>query len=540
MNINKQNIGIFLIILVLFIICILIYLTRKKSPAAKPVISTTSPGIKEKSNLPLDQKNTKAFLKTPSKEKINDTNLNSDIISENISNSDEVFILKRNPNISVKENIKTDQTTVNSPRSYGNNLPIVKKTGSPITINQLNKNDAFEKNDKSIKTDSFLDKENTLISQPQANSLLSRYMTFEKPLCHEDSKNKKKTLEVIYKTPYEDKEWKNISEPNEYTLMEYLRAELDRNMSKLTSFSLFKSFICKTVEHYRSKNKISQIPSLPPLEKNIKEPFFYERISVEHPILFAYLNMVKTNCRYRKFLLDTNDGNEKKLLESLLENDCEKSNIKISDIDAEKIMKIISDYNKNELQYLFFGNYAFDIDQIKDRQTFEKVKSSMKQEVSMIEDYNMDDPNMIIHVSSDKSVEANLQDMLWGIKEKGEIGKEKFIVPIFLNAPSFLTFSFVKKQSEEKSLTFQQTLSLFSLENGESNYSLTGFVITEKTKSYGPDIINSFFKHDGVWKWFDNGKIIGETELKNLDFNFKTSSEKNTSFEVELFYSRDE
>ncbi|KAF7680949.1 hypothetical protein CDIK_4483, partial [Cucumispora dikerogammari] len=291
MNINKQNIGIFLIILVLFIICIVIYLTHKKSPAAKPVISTTSPGIKEKSNLSLDQKNTQAFLKIPSKEKINYTNLSSDIISENISNSDEVSISKRNPNISVKENIKTNQTTANGPCSYGNNLSFVKKTGSPITINQLNKNDAFEKNDKSRKTASFLDKKNTLISQPKANSLLGRYMTFEKPLCHEDSKNKKKTLEAIYKRSYENKEWKNIPETNEdtNTLKEYLKAELDRNMSKLTSFSLFKSFICKTVEHYRSKNKISQIPPLPPLEKNIKEPIYYKKIFDKYPELFAYL-----------------------------------------------------------------------------------------------------------------------------------------------------------------------------------------------------------------------------------------------------------
>ncbi|KAF7670528.1 hypothetical protein TCON_2833, partial [Astathelohania contejeani] len=206
---------------------------------------------------------------------------------------------------------------------------------------------------------------------------------------------------------------------------------------------------------------------------------------------------------------------------------------------ANQILEIIFDYNnKNELQYLFFGNYAFDVDQIKDRQTLEEVKSSMKKEVSMI--YSMYKPNMIIDIPPDKSVEANLQDMLWGFKEKGENGKDKFIVPIFLNSPLFLTFSFNKNQNEEKSLTFQQTLSLFSLENGESKYSLTGFVITEKTKSYDPDIINSFFKHDGVWKWFDNGNIIRETELKNLDFNFKTKSEKNTAFEVELFYSRDE
>ncbi|KAF7700633.1 hypothetical protein CDIK_0928 [Cucumispora dikerogammari] len=538
MNINKQNIGIFLIILVLFIICILIYLTSKKFLAAKPVISTTYHGIKEKSNLPLDQKNTQAFLKISSKEKINDTtNLSSDIISENISNSDEVFILKRNPNISVKENIKTNQTTANSPCSYGNNLSFVKKTGAPITINQLNKND------KSIKTASFLDKKNTLISQPQANSLLGRYMTFEKPLCHEDSKNKKKTLKAIYKRSYEDKECKNISEPNEYTntLKKYLEAELERNMSELTSFPLLKSFICKTVNHYRSKNKIGQIPPLPPLEKNIKEPIYYKKIFDKYPELFAYLNMVKTNCRYRKFLLDTNDGDKKKLLESLLEKDREKSNIGISNENANKILKIISNYNKNELQYLFFGNYAFDVDQIKDRQTLEEVKSSMKKEVSMIKKYTMDDPYMKIKIPTDKSVEANLQDMLWGIKKLGENGKEKFIVPIFLNASPFLTFKYEKKQNEEKSLTFQQTLSLFSLENGESKYTLTGFVITEETESDDdPDIINSFFKHDGVWKWFDNGNIIRETELKNLDFNFKTKSEKNTAFEVELFYSRDE
>ncbi|KAF7702736.1 hypothetical protein CDIK_0419 [Cucumispora dikerogammari] len=434
---------------------------------------------------------------------------------------------------------ETEESNVLSPDSETSGLvskTLVINTNTVLKYNKKNEVFPSEKkqDDLKVKIASVPLKKPSF--RLQKDSLLSKFVTFENPRSQKNCDYDKSTWKTLFKSHHIDKIWEFKSDTKEKTFEDFLNYEIETRLNKHKSFSLLKSLVTQAAAYYRLENNNIQRPSIPPLERNIKEPIYLKHIASEEPVLFAYLNIIKTNCRYKNFLLETHDEKMKKILIKLLSIHSDNVSIRIDENMAKDFETLIKNPEHiSELQHLFLGSYELNVDDLGVKNTLKKVGSTIGAAVFDNFCYR-NEPILDILSPIDTYKEINIQKMLSGLNIKCLDGKEKVVLPFFLNSSPFLTFYFQKIKECETQLTFQQEISLPSLEDIETKYYLTGFVITEEVEDFSETpSVKFFFKHDGVWKWFDNGNI---TALPQTDFNFKTRLNRNITFEVELFYSR--
>ncbi|KAF7701521.1 hypothetical protein CDIK_0769 [Cucumispora dikerogammari] len=258
-------------------------------------------------------------------------------------------------------------------------------------------------------------------------------------------------LQNLFMAPQSDKLFAFTEDLSEYSsIIAFLDAEIKKH--SLISFKDHKNFFILAVDHYRSK-------------KELPKCAFPQQLTVNDKcILDSHLDV------------EQNDKG--------LENTSE---VSISAVDG---------YNEENPKYLFLGNFYIRFDEKGVEQSFKKVDIPNKS-ISFLKPIdNGCDRKLTFEVILSENIKekVKLQNLLWGIPRKGEDGEVKFMLPVFLNGPSTLSFALNLLCNVRPSLTFQQKISIFSLEDSKLvSYSISGFSYYTTTEDEQKEI--SHVKH---------------------------------------------
>ncbi|KAF7687118.1 hypothetical protein CDIK_3045 [Cucumispora dikerogammari] len=323
---------------------------------------------------------------------------------------------------------------------------------------------------------------------------------------------------------------------------EYLKfLEYDSKRGKeIKSFYRFKEFFTSAINAYREKTDSERyVWTNGGFDFSVER--YLETVRRFWPKTLDILNLVMANDGIWGFILKRADEETRWLLSLLLiliEIDKKSTEyIKCVSEFRRKVSSHIDDaiaYKQyiSHMQFYFFGYYKLKINGSGKEISFDRVDTSLIQPVTLRKKTPSFVNSFFLYLNdSSYSGEIHLQSLLLGSKTDTVGGGYETTFPVFLNSPPFLTFNLKELKS---SIIFQQDLSLFSLEDGETQYSLTGFLcLTGDEKN---SQTRSFFKNKGEWKclFYSEGKI----ESLKITSEFKTLYDKKGFRVTELFYSR--
>ncbi|KAF7699658.1 hypothetical protein CDIK_1082 [Cucumispora dikerogammari] len=360
------------------------------------------------------------------------------------------------------------------------------------------------------------------------NTLLGKFVDIEKKQKRRNNRALRLSKKLYDSPLIEEKVVFPQLSSNSFCLSKFLEQSIRDHVLK--TFSKYKDFVIKSAMYYREIRNI-QKPAFTALSNNTTEPVYLESINKKHPLLFSYLNIVKTNPQLKKFLSEITYIDDKNTLEKILNFDSSDiNNVIITEKEASNFIRLCEiNLYPDTMQHHFCGYYEAHFDNLDVEQVFKLFEVD-------IYDFSFDSrllknyPSFIISAYGEIDVEINIQGIFEGIlRHSAKPSKTKLIMPIFLNAPPFLQIKIPRRKT-----VFQQKISLFSLEeNVKATYSLTSFLCYESNEKERLLIPTLFFKHDEKWKWFDDGILKMETLD---DYDFKTKPYFGVRI---LFYSRD-
>ncbi|KAF7685393.1 hypothetical protein CDIK_3858 [Cucumispora dikerogammari] len=310
----------------------------------------------------------------------------------------------------------------------------------------------------------------------------------------------------------------------------FISKTIDQKNNDLKNFNDFKSFFISAVDAYRTQSKQERY-TFSPIVYTIPEIEKIKYINKKNSELFDLLLFYKYNPGYFNFLIKQNDANFEELLEALIESTQETK----KQLSKEKLDDIYKNLLKNdsytELQYKFMNYYKICINKSNIETSFEQIKNKFIVTPLLEQLEETSEPGITVASRDTNSIEINLQNLLLGnMIDKMGIGYE-LTFPVFLNAPSFLSFEIILPGLK----TFQQKIFLFSLEDGESEYCLSSFMMRdEKDKENKP---RTFFNHKDEW-WMLDVKDNKPIFVKAVGFNILANGDIQTEKQVLLFYSR--
>ncbi|KAF7689116.1 hypothetical protein CDIK_2863, partial [Cucumispora dikerogammari] len=309
----------------------------------------------------------------------------------------------------------------------------------------------------------------------------------------------------------------------------FISKTIDQKNKDLKNFNDFKSFFISAVDAYRTQSKQENISS--PIVYTIPEIEKIEYIIEKNPVLFYLLLTYKHYPGYFNFLIKQNDANFKQSLKALIESTRETK----KQLSEGQLDDIYENLLKNDsyagLQYKFMHYYKICINKSNIETSFEQIKNEFIVTPLLKQLKETSDPTITVGSRDTNPIEINIQNLLFeNIIDKIGIGYE-LTFPVFLNAPLFLNFALKPLGLK----TFQQKIFLFSLEDGESEYCLSSFMMSgEKDGGNKPRTV---FNHKDEW-WMLDVKNNKPIFVKAVGFNILANGDIQTEKKVLLFYSR--
>ncbi|KAF7689080.1 hypothetical protein CDIK_2900 [Cucumispora dikerogammari] len=370
-------------------------------------------------------------------------------------------------------------------------------------------------------------------------NLVQTFVSFERSTEQEEINNKKKILKQLFEQQT-NKSHDDYDFGKFRTFINFIY-DTDEGYTKkrdiLNSFNDFKNFYTAAVSEFRKKSKV-EIEAKDTTDLIIAEPEYIECIKEIDPELFEKLNIVKTNNGILAVLQNqTRKSNKIELFKALLRlraDSYDETEKIIKEADKKDISEILTVAGGAlSMLYCFFGYHKLQMNFENVERSFEYVDAKTMGTVVL---GRIQKPMLFssfyLNENNSDSSETNLQNLLLGNKlDKKENGYE-ITIPIFLNAPLFLVFDL---NILKIPITFQQNISLFSLEDKQTEYSLTGFLCTgfdgPKKKS------KAFFKYKDQWQYFDNHNKIQRFKITS---DLKTIYKEHGGMRVtQIFYTRD-
>ncbi|KAF7692205.1 hypothetical protein CDIK_2452 [Cucumispora dikerogammari] len=368
-------------------------------------------------------------------------------------------------------------------------------------------------------------------TQSLDNKRIGKFVSLEKFSVQKETNKQKDILKQIFEQQ-KTNQYDNYQIEYNPDFEEFISKTINQKDKSLKSFKDFKSYIISAVNNYRRESKNERFV-FASKEFSIPEPQYIEHIRSIDPYLFSIFCIIKTNAGFTKFLLNKPDVNFIKVFKTLLyltTEAADESRNKITGKQLEYIKeKIFEKKNQNLLQHKILGYYKICIDQLNNETSFEKVKGGLVDKAKLEHRINSYTNIDVVNTNTNLD-EINLQNLLFGNKHNKIDGGYELTFPIFLNAPPFLCFALNKLRVHS---VFQQKISLFSLEDGEARYNLTGFFGVEKqtTVFYRP-----FFKHKNKWQWFNDQN---KNQSIEITADFKTLNNEDTQECIRfVIYSR--
>ncbi|KAF7702621.1 hypothetical protein CDIK_0533 [Cucumispora dikerogammari] len=336
-------------------------------------------------------------------------------------------------------------------------------------------------------------------------------------------------------------------------------------------FHLFKKFLLETVSEFRKSQRIERRTKIPLDQCLEPSPL---KMGKNTCYMVSALHLIKTNPPIFDCILNDGVSHEYKdvLLRVMLQaygdisdedftgltpffGELDPTNPRFSRGVQGDPIELLGDIlvekcNLSKLQFFLFNDVSLTRNSFGG---FEIVET--KTQVPQFRSHFSKKSPPIIYLSmnhEDNKLPINIQSILYGTQytHPDFIDKECYTVPMFLNAPLFLiinleynvqpaapeTFYGIEGFYEYKPhppLIFQDNICVRSIEDGQSGYYLTGFIVNYSKYSNNTHYI-PFYRYNGNWYSYNFEHKSGPH-----NFNFPLIMEFNDSYRVTaLFYAK--